>query len=405
MASIHLGSPRQAAIAVPTLALALSLLAALVMISGWSFAREDEALKAPRVALAPLRPPKVEPQRLRPVSPIDARMINASAPFAVRELVSARPFRYVGDSQARSRAIDCLAAAAWYEAGGEASNERSVIQVVLNRARHPAFPSSICGVVFEGSERPTGCQFTFTCDGSMSRLPSEAAWHRARVLADDALNGTVDARVGQATHYHADYVVPYWSSSLDKIAEVGRHIFYRWPGYWGSPSAFQSKATSKVEPIVQKMALISAAHRPDDGLSVAALPTSPSEPKEAAPLPPVIQLTDVRTKSLRGAQVRGQAPNLFFIQVAPDTFPGNYATAALAICKGRPQCTILGWRDPQQMTFAVPLSSGSGRALTFYYHRDDNGDERALWNCEQVNRTNKAQCLPADSTHLLGLSA
>jgi hypothetical protein len=404
VALIHIDSRWEGAKPLPALALALGLLTALVLL-GWSFAGADRTLNPPRVSLAPLSPPpKVEPQRLLPVSAEDARIINARVPFAVRELTPAKPFRYVGDAEARARAIDCLAAAAWYEAGDEPNGERSVIQIVLNRARHPAFPSSICGVVFQGSERRTGCQFTFTCDGSLARLPSDAAWQRARALAEQALDGAVDARVGRATHYHADYVVPYWSNSLDKIAKVGAHIFYRWPGYWGSPRAFQSKGAGKIEPAIDKMALISAVHRPNDATTILGLPTAPAEPKEAAPLPPVIQLAGIRLKSLRGAQVRGQAPDLFFIQVAPDAFPGNYATAALAICKGRPQCTILGWRDPQQMAVAVPLPSGSDRSLTFYYHRDDKGDERALWNCEQVNRTNKAQCLPADTTHLLGLS-
>src|SRR3546814_17339709 len=71
--------------------------------------------------------------------------------------------------------MDCLTAAIYYEAAQESeSGKRGVAQVVLNRARHPAFPSSICGVVYQGSERKTGCQFTFTFDGSLARKPSRA---------------------------------------------------------------------------------------------------------------------------------------------------------------------------------------------------------------------------------------
>jgi hypothetical protein len=110
--------------------------------------------------------------------------------------------------------------------------------VVLNRVRHPAFPGSVCGVVYEGSTRPTGCQFTFTCDGSLHRQPDGEGWRRAIEVAAAALSGSVFAPVGWATHYHADYVVPYWASTMAKNTAVGAHLFYRWPGGWGQPSAF-----------------------------------------------------------------------------------------------------------------------------------------------------------------------
>jgi hypothetical protein len=89
------------------------------------------------------------------------------------------PLQFLGPTGDRDRAIDCLAVAAWYEAGNDFDGQRSVIQVVLNRVAHPGFPKSVCGVVFQGSQRATGCQFTFTCDGSMARRhPSPAAMAR-----------------------------------------------------------------------------------------------------------------------------------------------------------------------------------------------------------------------------------
>jgi hypothetical protein len=119
-----------------------------------------------------------------------------------------------------------------------------VAQVVLNRVRHPAFPNSVCGVVYEGSTRVTGCQFTFTCDGSMAHAPLPSLWNRARKVAEAALAGSVYAPVGQATHYHANYVVPYWASSLVKTSIEGAHIFYRWAGGWGRPAAFTDRWTA-----------------------------------------------------------------------------------------------------------------------------------------------------------------
>jgi hypothetical protein len=108
--------------------------------------------------------------------------------------------------------------------------------------RHPAFPKTVCGVVFQGSVRTGGgCQFTFTCDGSLARKPDEEAWARARKVAEAALNGYVMKKVGEATHYHAAYVAPYWSPTLVKVAVVGQHIFYRWTGSWGEPAAFTGR--------------------------------------------------------------------------------------------------------------------------------------------------------------------
>jgi hypothetical protein len=130
-----------------------------------------------------------------------------------------------------ARAIDCLTAAVYYEARSQSDDgQRAVAQVVLNRVRDRAFPDSVCGVVYQGSTRRTGCQFSFTCDGSMAFRRDPASWAHARDLAVSALSGQVYAPVGSATFYHANYVLPWWASSMDKVATVGAHIFYRWRG-------------------------------------------------------------------------------------------------------------------------------------------------------------------------------
>jgi spore germination cell wall hydrolase CwlJ-like protein len=185
-------------------------------------------------------PPAPPPTLLRQIAPDQALAVNRQIPLAQGPNPAALPFSLAkADSAARSRALECLTSAIYYEAGQESANgQRAVAQVVLNRVRHPAFPASVCGVVYEGSTRPTGCQFTFTCDGSLFRQPSTEAWNRARAVAAAALNGYVYKPVGTATHYHANYVVPYWASTLTKNAVVGAHIFYRWAGAWGQPSAF-----------------------------------------------------------------------------------------------------------------------------------------------------------------------
>ncbi len=136
--------------------------------------------------------------------------------------------------------------AVYYEAANQDdAGQEAVAQVVLNRVRHPAFPASICGVVFQGSERRTGCQFTFTCDGSLFRRADPQLWGRARRVAESALDGSVFQPVGLATHYHADYVVPYWASSLEKNAQVGAHIFLSLAGRVGQARRVHSPLCRK----------------------------------------------------------------------------------------------------------------------------------------------------------------
>ncbi|MGV3510863.1 MAG: cell wall hydrolase [Novosphingobium sp.] len=123
---------------------------------------------------------------------------------------------------------ECLIKAIAYEAGYEpADGRRAVAEVIINRMRSGTHPATICGVVFEGASRTTGCQFTFTCDGSLRhRLPFRVM-EEARQIADEALSGFSAERVGGALNYHADYVLPYWAPSMHRTAKIGRHIFYR----------------------------------------------------------------------------------------------------------------------------------------------------------------------------------
>lgn len=131
----------------------------------------------------------------------------------------------------RSRAVECLTLAIAYEAGHESpQGQQAVAEVVLNRVRNPAFPKSICDVVFAGSTRKTGCQFTFTCDGSLRRQLPGRILTAARLIAESAIEGHIQPLVAGATHYHADYVSPYWAPSLERLTKIGAHIFYRRPG-------------------------------------------------------------------------------------------------------------------------------------------------------------------------------
>lgn len=161
-----------------------------------------------------------------PMTMAQARASNAAVPIEPRRRVRATPYRFRGGPAEREQATECLATAALYEAGDDARAQRAVIQVILNRVRAPGFPRTICGVVYQGFARPTGCQFSFTCDGSFGRRPVHIGWTGARRAARRALTGRVFPDVGGATHYHADWMVPYWRASLTKVARVGSHLFY-----------------------------------------------------------------------------------------------------------------------------------------------------------------------------------
>ncbi|RZK01288.1 MAG: cell wall hydrolase [Novosphingobium sp.] len=339
----------------------------------------------------PLLPP-VETLEILPIGPDAARAQNERQPFATGPIALARPFVFRGDAQARSRARDCLAAGAWYEAGNDAIGQSSVVQVILNRARHPAFPADICSTVFQGSERRTGCQFSFTCDGSMARRrPSPAQWIKAQALAENALSGFVDPRVGVATHYHTDWVVAKWSPKMEKLTQVGTHLFFRWPGSFGRPQAF-ARHTFAVEASEPLMAALSPAHASGSAPQVAGL--------AAVPTPASREATDYAaqgknfpkdvgagTRALASHSVvrRDPAGGKFVMRVSGSAGASSYALSALALCRGLATCEVLATRDASAGTAST--------ALAFRYRRIAGGDETAQWDCKVSPRPNTSQCL------------
>jgi hypothetical protein len=182
--------------------------------------------------------PRPQPKSAHWVSPGTILAAMPEMPIAPPPLPGAAPAPIEGapsflaqnqSTDDASRAIDCLTAAVYYEARSESDDgQRAVAQVVLNRVRNPAFPGSVCGVVYQGSYRTTGCQFSFTCDGSLAHRREPGAWEHARQIASAALAGEVYAPIGAAMYYHTTAVHPYWENSLTAVTTIGAHIFYRW---------------------------------------------------------------------------------------------------------------------------------------------------------------------------------
>lgn len=320
--------------------------------------------------------PNVEPMKFVNLPPRDARAFNATVPFSTMRNPAARPFRLAGSIEDRARAIDCMAAAVLFEAGDDTLGQRAVAQVVINRARHPAFPKTICGVVFQGSERRTGCQFTFTCDGALeTRRWSGAARDRAYRTARAALTGAVYRPVGYATHYHTDWVVPYWSSSLDKVAEVNTHLFFRWTGWWGTPPAFNRRVAS-AEPAITKLSSWSGAHEMGAAIDkAAAAPLDATAADGALPQP-----------------IAGNADS-FFVTLDSTLPPDSFAALASKTCGDRVYCKFMGWSDKAKTPGTLPLEPGQIATLSFSYLRDRAlGYDKPLWNCAEFRRP-PAQCM------------
>lgn len=124
----------------------------------------------------------------------------------------------------------CLATAIYFEARGESvKGQKAVAEVVLARTRTPGRPSTICGVVYEGSKRKTGCQFSFTCDRASDVARAGAQWAEAQRIAATVMttHGRGKSVSRGATFYHADYVKPRWARGMVRVAQIGSHIFYR----------------------------------------------------------------------------------------------------------------------------------------------------------------------------------
>jgi len=253
-----------------------------------------------------------------------AAIANAAIPVSSGPLPAANAYVFTGRTPLdQLRSADCLAQAIYYEARSESEDgQRAVAQVVLNRVRHPAWPNSVCGVVYQGALRPGGgCQFTFTCDGSLAVRPYGPGWSEAQRIAAEALAGRTYAPIGLSTHYHTNAVFPAWAPQLVKTATIGAHIFYRLPGLAGAPGAF-ADAYSGTEPFPRPtMTLVASRDSALVPAATAAAAATPIVARAALPaLPPsdipqdtrwaVTNLPDsgVREEHAQSGQWRSDAP-------------------------------------------------------------------------------------------------
>ncbi|HYN45456.1 MAG TPA: cell wall hydrolase [Allosphingosinicella sp.] len=267
------------------------------------------AVQSPALAIA------AAPQAPAPIGSAAAAM-----PLAGTPPLAADGFVFRASTQLdQLRSLDCLAQAIYYEAASESEEgQRAVAQVVLNRVRHPAWPNSVCGVVYQGPMRAGGgCQFTFTCDGSLARPPGGIPWVRARTIAAEALAGRSFAGVGLSTHYHTNYVFPSWAPRLTRTAMIGAHLFYGLPGTPGLPGAFTAHYAGSEPvprsagyfPFRQAVAADFSGLAPATAADIRAAVTMPSDiPQNARWAATNLPESTVRDEYSRSGQWRDDAP-------------------------------------------------------------------------------------------------
>ena len=176
---------------------------------------------------------------------------SALSRYASRErdaaaLVGLRSFEslHIDRAEEVARNTQCLAEAVYFESRGESvPGQLAVAEVISNRVLDQRYPNSACGVVYQGATRTTGCQFTFTCDGSLKKPPRGQKWDQAQQIAAHFMMNLQEPHTGGATHYHASYVNPVWNSGLVRTTRIGTHIFYRFPrgAEWASAKAAQQR--------------------------------------------------------------------------------------------------------------------------------------------------------------------
>lgn len=253
-----------------------------------------------------------------PVSALPAALTRVSAP-------AAQPFHFSdGGALQSARDLACLTDAVYYEARGEnAAGQAAVAQVVLNRVRHPAFPKSVCGVVFQRAGSGDGCQFSFACDGSMRHAREPDAWRRAEEVAARALDGAVMASIGNATHFHVAGLDPGWGPRLLRVAQVGLHVFYRFGGSAGRPGSFNGEPQHSAAGTGDDVRLPTADGAPTGQFILASATTSAPADKAPAPAPaaPQAKAAPRDATSAAAARPKDAAPDK--AEAAPKPAPSE----------------------------------------------------------------------------------
>lgn len=170
---------------------------------------------------------------LTPTDPIPA-MASEQLAYARANAPVTGAYSTTAPVEVSDREKWCLATAIYFEARGEAyRGQVAVAQVVMNRVKDHRYPDTICGVVFQNQNKRNACQFSFACDGIPEVISEREPWVQAEDIAQRYLDGELYlTEVGTATHYHATYVRPTWAPRMEKVTQIGLHVFYKFKRGW-----------------------------------------------------------------------------------------------------------------------------------------------------------------------------
>lgn len=124
--------------------------------------------------------------------------------------------------------ILCLAKNIYYEAGAEPlAGKKAVAQVTINRTNHPAFPSTVCGVVHQRNKR--ACQFSWVCEPRKKIHYSSDNWEQSLMVAQMFLTDSYefDTITSDTLFFHEKHLPFNWKNRYKRVATIGNHIFYR----------------------------------------------------------------------------------------------------------------------------------------------------------------------------------
>jgi spore germination cell wall hydrolase CwlJ-like protein len=153
--------------------------------------------------------------------------------FAVLKQAQAYTSQDVMSIKVREQQLECLALNIYREAGYEPFEGKvAVAQVVMNRVATGKFGKDVCGVVYQKNVvmEKVICQFSWACDSVHRNRPiGKEAYNESYAVAKKVLlEGFKLDILEDALYYHAAYVNPRWP--LDKVGQIGQHIFYRQKG-------------------------------------------------------------------------------------------------------------------------------------------------------------------------------
>jgi N-acetylmuramoyl-L-alanine amidase len=133
---------------------------------------------------------------------------------------SQRDARAAAALQSQARDVECLALNVYYEARGESlAGQYAVAEVTLNRRASLGYPKTVCEVVYQKG--------AFSWTGEKVYEPGGREWQRAQKVAEEVYYRRRAAALPGVLHYHATHVRPQWAKERERVARIGRHVFYR----------------------------------------------------------------------------------------------------------------------------------------------------------------------------------